>query len=117
MAVRSSEAFSIFSVLSFVPSGTRNGKVQEYSGSEPTSTNCDGVKYDLSAASVTVGGFIGAGLNAGPTLNATVTSANCSPGRVTALTVLVPGGQSLRGPLLARSTLVTLMWRPAIAGD
>jgi len=63
------------------------------------------------------GRFIGPALNAGETLNATVTSANCSPGRVTALTVLVPGGQSRSDALVARSTLVTLMSRPGIAGD
>src|SRR4030088_2721811 len=108
------EAFSIFSVLSFVPSGTRNGNVQEKAGTAPTSTNCDGVKNDLSAASVTVGRFIGAGLNAGPTVKAMVTRANCSPGFVTALTVLVPGGQSRSEALDARSTFVTLMSRPGI---
>src|SRR5204862_6348866 len=90
-ADRSTDALSIWSAFSFVPSRTRNGKVQENSGTEPTSTNCDGVKYFLSAASVTVGRFIGAGLNAGVTLKPTVTSANCSPGRVPALPVLVQG--------------------------
>ena len=68
--------------------------------------------YFLSAASVTVGRFIGAGLNADDTLNATVTSANCSPGRVTALTVFVPGGQSRSDALAARSTLVTVASSP-----
>src|SRR6267378_3112195 len=43
-ADRSTAAASMCKVLSFVPSGTRNGKVQENSGTEPTSTNCDGVK-------------------------------------------------------------------------
>src|SRR5438034_11213533 len=91
---RSSEAVSSCSDFSFVPSGTRNGKVQEYSGTLPTSTKVDAVLNFLSAASVTVGRFIGDTLNVDATLNATVTSANCSPGRVTAVTAFVPGGQS-----------------------
>ena len=57
--------------------------------------------YFLSAPSVTVGRFIGDALNADDTLKATVTSANVSPGRVTALTVLVPGGQSRSEALAA----------------
>src|SRR5471032_784744 len=109
---RSSEDDSICSDFSFVPSGTRNGKVQEYSGTLPTSTKVEAVLYFLSAVSVTVGRFIGDALNAGDTLKATVTSANCSPGFVTALTVLVPGGQSRSDALAARSTLVTVASRP-----
>src|SRR4029450_10721977 len=71
---RSSEAVSSCNDFSLVPSGTRNGNVQEYSGTLPTSTKVDAVLYFLSAASVTDGRFIGAALNAGDTLKATVTS-------------------------------------------
>src|SRR5205814_562257 len=42
---------------------------------------------------------------------------NCSPGRVTALTVFDPGGQSLSDALAARSTFVTLMSRPGTVAD
>src|SRR6516165_3135364 len=111
-AERSRDEDSICSDFSFVPSGTRNGNVQEYSGTLPTSTNVDAVLYFLPAASVTVGRFIGDALNAGATLKATVTSANCSPGRVTAFTVFVPGGQSRSDAVAARSTLVTVASRP-----
>ena len=45
----------------------------------------------LVGASVIEGRFIGAGWNDEPTVKATVTSANCSPGRVVALTVFDPG--------------------------
>src|SRR6185369_8853521 len=109
---RSSEAVSICSDFSFVPSGSRNGKVQEYSGTLPTSTKVEAVLYFLSVVSVTVGRFIGAALNADDTLKATVTSANCSPGLVTALTVFVPGGQSRSDALAACSTLVTVASSP-----
>jgi len=60
--LRSKDAFSMRRALSFVPSGTRNGKVQENSGTDPTSTNVAAVLYALSVVSVIDGRFIGAGL-------------------------------------------------------
>jgi len=39
----SNDALSMWKVFNFVPSGTRNGKVHEYSGTLPTSTNVDDV--------------------------------------------------------------------------
>src|SRR3954471_1589857 len=104
-------------VLSLVPSGTRNGKVQEKSVTVPGSTMYDGVKYFLSAVSIAVGRlpFRPSAEEPGPVLKFTVTSANCSPGFVTALTVLVPGGQSFSDALDARSILATLASSPGIA--
>src|SRR5262252_3021859 len=55
IAERSIFAVSMFRVLSFVPSATRNGNVQEKSVADPKSTMYDGVKYFLSALSTAVG--------------------------------------------------------------
>ena len=43
-AERSSVAVSMWSAFNFVPAGSRNGNVHEYSGTDPASTNCDAVR-------------------------------------------------------------------------
>src|SRR3954470_9720604 len=60
-AARSYAAFSMCRDFSLVPSGTRNGKVHENSGTLPTSTKVAAVLYFLSLASVIEGRFIAAG--------------------------------------------------------
>ena len=66
----------------------------------------------LSSVAITVGRFIIAGLKSGITLKFTVTTAISSPGRCTAFTLLVLGGQSRSDAFSVRSTDLTVTCRP-----
>src|SRR5579862_1391688 len=68
------------------------------------STNWIDVLYILSSAATAIGRFNVRGLKSGITLKSTVTTARSSPGRCTAFTEFVAGGQSRSDALSGRVT-------------